>query len=329
VGLIATAFNHRDSRAGDPHLHTHVVISNKVQTAIDGKWRSLDGRPMHAAVVALSELHETLFADALTHALGVQWERRERGRYRHPAWAIASVPEALVAEFSTGTQHIDLETDRLIDAYVSAHGRRPNPATVMKLRAQAALSTRPPKEVRSLADLSAEWRGRAAAVLGRDATSWASIASGSRPPLVLGAEQIPRDTIEALGHSVMMAVSEKRATWRHWNIAAEAARQTMHYRFTSAVSLLRQRNGRRYGSRRPSSPRLPEPSCERTEHRCSVRDTPRLTRRRSYSRRSPGCSGEPPMNTGRSSLRRPSLRLPECNCREGECLARTSLKRWD
>lgn len=58
TGLVATAFDHFDSRAGDPHLHTHVVISNKVQTAFDGKWRSLDGRPMHAAVVALSELHD-------------------------------------------------------------------------------------------------------------------------------------------------------------------------------------------------------------------------------------------------------------------------------
>ena len=63
TGLVATAFDHFDSRAGDPHLHTHVVISNKVQTVLDGKWRSLDGRPMHAAVVALSELHEAVFAD--------------------------------------------------------------------------------------------------------------------------------------------------------------------------------------------------------------------------------------------------------------------------
>ena len=29
--LIAAAFTHRDSRAGDPDLHTHVAISNKVQ----------------------------------------------------------------------------------------------------------------------------------------------------------------------------------------------------------------------------------------------------------------------------------------------------------
>ena len=32
TGLVAAAFDHRDSRAGDPDLHTHVVISNKVQT---------------------------------------------------------------------------------------------------------------------------------------------------------------------------------------------------------------------------------------------------------------------------------------------------------
>ena len=67
-GVIATAYDHYDSRAGDPHLHTHVVISNKVQTVLDGKWRSLDGRPLHAATVALSELHEVIAADADTVA---------------------------------------------------------------------------------------------------------------------------------------------------------------------------------------------------------------------------------------------------------------------
>ena len=46
---------------------THVVISNKAKTVLDGKWRSLDGRPMHAAVVALSELHEAVFADHDAH----------------------------------------------------------------------------------------------------------------------------------------------------------------------------------------------------------------------------------------------------------------------
>jgi hypothetical protein len=42
-GLVAAAFTHRDSRAGDPNLHTHVAVANKVQT-LDGRWLSINGR---------------------------------------------------------------------------------------------------------------------------------------------------------------------------------------------------------------------------------------------------------------------------------------------
>ncbi|QHC68455.1 relaxase domain-containing protein [Rathayibacter sp. VKM Ac-2759] len=233
TGLVATAFDHFDSRAGDPHLHTHVVISNKVRTALDGKWRSLDGRPMHAAVVALSELHEAVFADHMTRTFGVKWEARDRGRDRNPAWAISGVPEELVAEFSTRARHIDTETDRLIADYVSKHGRRPAPATILKLRAQATLSTRPDKEVRSLADLTTEWRSRATAVLGQDATTWARNLTNNNSPLLLRADDVPLESIEELGTAVVEIVGEKRSTWRRWNLMAEASRQTMRWRFAS------------------------------------------------------------------------------------------------
>jgi len=233
MGLIATAYDHYDSRASDPHLHTHVVISNKVQTVLDGKWRSLDGRPMHAAVVALSELHEAVFADHLTRMFGVGWESRDMGQDRNPAWAIVGVPEELVAEFSTRARHIDAETDRLIDTYVEKHGRRPAPATIMKLRAQATLSTRPEKEVHSLAELTADWRDRAGQVLGADATGWARTITANETPLLLRADDVPLDVIDDLGQKVVEAVGEKRSTWRRWNLIAEAARQTMDYRFAT------------------------------------------------------------------------------------------------
>ncbi|WP_417555631.1 MobF family relaxase [Microbacterium sp.] len=232
-GLITTGYDHYDSRAGDPHLHTHVVISNKVQTVLDGKWRSLDGRPMHAATVALSELHEAVFADHLTRMFGVEWEARDMGRDRNPAWAIMGVPEELVAEFSTRSQHIDVETDRLIEQYVTEHGRRPAPATIMKLRAQATLTTRPEKAVRSLADLTADWRHRAGHVLGSDATSWAREVAANEEALLLRADDVPFDVIASLGQSVVETVGEKRSTWQRWNLTAEAARQTMRYRFAS------------------------------------------------------------------------------------------------
>ncbi len=122
TGLIATAFDHYDSRAGAPHLHTHVVISNKVQTTHDGKWRSLDGRPLRAATVALSELHEAVFADHLTRTFGVEWEAREIGCDRNPAWAIVAVPEELVVDFSSRSRQIEQEKNRLIAEYVERDG---------------------------------------------------------------------------------------------------------------------------------------------------------------------------------------------------------------
>jgi hypothetical protein len=53
TGLVAAAFTHRDSRAGDPDLHTHVAVANKVQT-LDGRWLSIDGRVLFKATVAAS-----------------------------------------------------------------------------------------------------------------------------------------------------------------------------------------------------------------------------------------------------------------------------------
>lgn len=233
TGLIATGFDHFDSRAGDPHLHTHVVISNKVQTVLDGKWRSLDGRPMHAVVVALSELHEAVFADHMTRTFGVEWEARDMGRDRNPAWAITGVPEELVQEFSTRARHIDAATDHLIAEYVDKHGRRPSPATIMKLRAQATLATRPEKQVHSLAELTDTWRTRATGALGQDATAWARRVTDNPEALLLRADDIPLDVITELGASVVETVGEKRSTWRRWNLMAEASRQSMGWRFAS------------------------------------------------------------------------------------------------
>ena len=234
TGLVATGFDHYDSRAGDPQLHTHVVVSNKIQTAFDGKWRSLDGRPMHAAVVALSEHYNAVLADRLTRTFGVGWEARERGRDRNPSWEIAAVPDELIAAFSTRSHDIEAEADRLIADHVAKHGRRPSAATIVKLRAQATLATRPDKQVRSLADLTAEWGTRATTILGHDATSWASRSTSNETPSVLRADDVPLDLIGELGASVVTVVGEKRSTWRRWNLHAEASRQTMGWRFASA-----------------------------------------------------------------------------------------------
>jgi conjugative relaxase-like TrwC/TraI family protein len=235
-GVAATTFDHYDSRSHDPQLHTHVIISNKVRTVRDGKWRTLDGRPMHRAVVAISEMYNAVLADHLTHAFNLSWEERDRGRDRNPAWEITGVPDKLIGEFSTRSKFIEEEKDRLIDAYVTRHGRQPSPRTVLKLRAQATLATRPEKDVRSLADLTVEWRRRATQLLGEDATTWASaLTSRGMLPATLHADDIPLDAIEQIGQAVTGVVGEKRSTWTRWNLHAEASRQLMGLRFASTM----------------------------------------------------------------------------------------------
>ena len=235
TGVIATAFDHYDSRANDPHLHTHVVISNRVKATRDGQWRTIDGAPLHAWTVAASELHEAIFSDHLTRALGVDWERRPRGRDRNPAWEITGVPQSLVERFSSRSRDINTETDRLIEEYVANHGRRPRPATIMKLRQRANLAHRPEKQIHSLSDLTASWRGRAARTVGEDATTWARRLTVSPPRRLLRADDIPLDVIEEVGGEVVAALGEKRATWRRANLHAEATRQTIGWRFATTT----------------------------------------------------------------------------------------------
>ncbi|MDN5746682.1 MAG: relaxase domain-containing protein, partial [Nocardioidaceae bacterium] len=52
-GMIAGEFTHFDTRGGDPDLHSHVLVANKVQAA-DGSWKALDGRTIFQLHQAIS-----------------------------------------------------------------------------------------------------------------------------------------------------------------------------------------------------------------------------------------------------------------------------------
>ena len=234
AGVAAVAFDHFDSRAGDPQLHTHVVVSNKVLTQMDGRWRSLDGRPVFASRTGLSEHYNALLADRLARELGVEWESRQRGAERNPRWEIVGVSDELIGEFSSRTREIETKKDELIAEYVARHGRQPSAKTVVELRAQATLATRPPKEVRSLVDLTAEWRRRTSQRVGGDATAWASTLLGAvAGPLRIA--DLPLQAVEAIAADVVAAVSIKRSVWNHWNLMAEASKQTMDLRFATTA----------------------------------------------------------------------------------------------
>ena len=190
---------------------------------------------MHAAVVTLSEYYNAVLADRLTRTLGLGWQTRQRGRNRNPAWEIQGVDEALIGEFSSRSHDIDAEKDRLVATHIAQHGRRPSAKTIIRLRQQATLATRPAKQVKSLAELTAGWRERATTLLGQDATAWARRVVAESDAIVIRADDVPLNMVDALACSVVATVGEKRSTWRRWNLHAEASRQTMGWRFATTA----------------------------------------------------------------------------------------------
>ncbi|WP_019873303.1 MobF family relaxase [Sporichthya polymorpha] len=221
-GMIAAAFDHWDTRTGDPNLHTHVVIANKVQGA-DGKWRSVDSRALHHAAVALSEVYDDLIADAISARLPVAWSWRDRGERRSPAFEIAGLPDELLAVFSTRSGQIAAAMQHLIADFRMRHDRDPNRREILRLRQQATLATRPDKTVRPLGELIGRWRTTATDLTKRTPEQIVAAALQVHP-------HAPAPAVDALAQFALAAVVERRSTWTRANLLAEAARASRQVR---------------------------------------------------------------------------------------------------
>ena len=104
-GIVAASFRHRTSRAGDPHLHTHVVVANTA-LGIDGVWATLDARHFYGNAKTIGHLYEAELRHLLTERLGVRW-----GEVRNGIADIDGVPTALMATLSTRRAQIEEAMD--------------------------------------------------------------------------------------------------------------------------------------------------------------------------------------------------------------------------
>src|SRR5688500_10088622 len=171
-GLVAAAFTHRDSRAGDPDLHTHVAVANKVQT-LDGRWLAIDGRVLFKAKVAASETYNTSLEQHLRDTLGVRFtERPGTDPAKRPIREIVGVDPRLNQRWSTRRAHINTRRGELAIQFQHDHCRPPSPVEALHLAQQATLETRNAKhEPRSLAEQRTTWLSEAALLGGRGAVT--------------------------------------------------------------------------------------------------------------------------------------------------------------
>ena len=233
-GLTCAAFTHRDSRAGDPDLHTHVAVSNKVRVAgSTDRWLALDGRMIHRYAVAGSEMYNTLLEAEVTSRVGGRFAERPGEAGKRPVRELVGVNPDLAARWSTRRGAITSHRERLVADFRAAHGRLPTAVEMVALSEQATLATRQAKhEPRSLADQRATWHGQAVAMLGGQqglermlADVTAGRDPGTRPsgPRPLG--PVSRGEVARLAGRTVAAVAGSRALWSAHNLAAEAARQ--------------------------------------------------------------------------------------------------------
>uniref|UniRef100_UPI0009FBDAAC MobF family relaxase n=1 Tax=Mycobacterium avium TaxID=1764 RepID=UPI0009FBDAAC len=236
TGLIAAAFTHRDSRAGDPDLHTHVAISNKVAT-IDAngaqRWLALDGQPLHRAMVAASELYNTRLEAYLGQRLGLVFEEvPPSGRGKRPVREIVGVSTELMERWSSRRAAIEARTAELSKQFQATHGREPTNIEAIALAQQATLESREAKhEPRSIAEQRQTWRKQAIEVLGsqRELTRMigAVLAAGRKRSV----EPVTAEWVNEQAHKAITTVAETRSTWQRHHVLAEAqriARSTGH-----------------------------------------------------------------------------------------------------
>ena len=131
-GFVAAAYRHRMSRAGDPQLHTHVVVANL--TRADGRYTALDAHALYEHKSAAGAVYRAVLRAQVCERLpALRWRATGRGLFE-----IDGVPDRLLRHFSQRRVEIEQRAAELVGAALGDLSRE---------RMQGiALATRPPKD---------------------------------------------------------------------------------------------------------------------------------------------------------------------------------------
>lgn len=246
-GLVGSSFDHWESREGDPQLHSHAVISNRVQRESDGEWVTLDSYTLHRHVVAISETYNSLLFDRLHDQVGALPESRVTGNAaavddalravvndadtekpdaRHRV-ELAGVPDSLIEEFSTRSAAIEERKNELLAEYITNNGKEPSQATILQLRQRATLETRAPKESTDatavpLSEKKHNWRQQAIAA-GHDPAVILA-AAVNQPGTAIRADMLNDDVLQKLSEWSLVDASQQRSTFTRANVVASSER---------------------------------------------------------------------------------------------------------
>src|SRR5882762_3470641 len=144
-GWISAEFMHFTSREGEPQLHSHVAILNRVRIVDEQgreSWKTVDGAALWAARAAAGAVYERAMEQYLEQALPVVFDLREDVLSREVRGIDAEVRDA----FSTRRAQVVAARNAYAAEFESQYGREPTAYELTKISELAALSTRKDKE---------------------------------------------------------------------------------------------------------------------------------------------------------------------------------------
>jgi Ti-type conjugative transfer relaxase TraA len=200
--LVSAQFTHHTSRAGDPQLHSHIVIPNFCVRP-DGTVGTIESKAFYDHKLTAGALYQAELSYRMRD-MGYGIEPGLRGTFR-----VAGVSPKLEELFSKRDKQIDdLAAEREIRTYAGTRG--------------IVLATRPPKQHTTLAERQATWREEARAAnlelgLGQERTR-SGPQLGPRKPLE---ERYQEPLTLALGKVV-----EQNSTFHERDLIREMARSS-------------------------------------------------------------------------------------------------------
>ncbi len=159
-GVTAAVFRQHTSRTVDPQLHSHAIISAKVQDDT-GRWLALDARFLKYQQRTIGWVYDAVLRSELTARLGVDWVDRHDG-----VLDLACVPASVREAFSARTPQVEARLAELIRAWTHDHDEaEPDPRTIARLERATVVDSRPEK-VHGIdaGDLHLQWAAEAQAV---------------------------------------------------------------------------------------------------------------------------------------------------------------------
>jgi conjugative relaxase-like TrwC/TraI family protein len=203
-GLTAAVFRQSTSRADDPQLHTHVVISAKVQTD-DGRWYALDARLLKRHQQTFGYVYQSVLRAVLTTRYGVAFDEIVNGQAE-----IAGVPTELLHRFSKRAHAIAVEMDDRIADFIDRTGREPTDGEYAAMEREAAADTRGNKTGLGVNDLRSRWHREAEGV-GYDAIDLVdSVRAAARECVAVASPVTVAEVLEEL--------AERRSTWNRMDV---------------------------------------------------------------------------------------------------------------